>query len=94
LEINLLGKGLKIDRSCLNLYFEGNILNFKELYLESKKIFGNLLSQNSTYKGDISVEYQLDAEYGYPILIKSKLKESLVGTFFYEQKLQIKEITN
>ena len=94
LDVSLLEKYLKIDNSYVNFHFDGSILNSKELFSKSKKIFGNLLNQNSTYKGEMSVEYQLNAEYGYPILIKSKLREMLVGAFLYEQKMEIKEINS
>jgi hypothetical protein len=85
-------KQLETEHSRVTLHLEGNVLNDKELYLESKKIFGKLLCQNSMYKGILFVEYHLDAEYGYPVLIKSTLKESLVGTFSFEHRLEVKEV--
>lgn len=90
LDIGLSEKHLKIDRFYVTLCLEGSVLNDKDLFMESKKIFGSLLNQNSTYKGDISIKYQIDAENGYPVSIQSVLKESLTGVFFYEQKLEIK----
>ena len=94
LDICLSEKRLEIDNLKIVLYFDGNVLNDKELFETSKKLFGNILNPNSMYKGNISVEYHLDAENGYPALIKSKLRESLVGTFFYEQKIEISIATS
>jgi hypothetical protein len=91
IEIELKEKTMETDCNNVIFHFEGNALNDRELFLESKKIFESILSQDAMYHACLSVQYNINAEYGYPVFILSELKETLVGLFSYKQKLEIRE---
>jgi hypothetical protein len=90
-DFQLSEKKVEISHFNINLTLDGSISNCKELCLAAQKTFRDLLPQNTAYNGNMSIEYCINAEYGYPVFIKSKLKESLSDVLVYEQTLEVRE---